>query len=164
MPAAASRICLLLAACLVAASLPASAADDDPSYVWMGGVGDGNALLTYGSSETGEDYVFNLICGNKTKSTEATLYVDIAGTEIGQPMTIALGAGSANVSLRGTIATDEMSGFHFAEAKDFKIKPVIALLREKGPLTARTGELVTTMPEKGRAAAVEEFAQACKLD
>jgi hypothetical protein len=121
-------------------------------------------LLTYGSPETGEDYVFNLICGNKDKSTEATLYVDIAGTEVGQPVVIELAAGGAKVSLKGKIATDEMSGFHFAEAKGFKVKPVVAVLQQKGPVSAKTGELVTTLPEKGRAAGVAEFAQACKLD
>jgi hypothetical protein len=164
MPAGASRIWLLLAAGLVAAPLPLSAAEDDSGYAWMGGSGGDNALLTYGSPETGEDYVFNLICGNKDKSTEATLYVDIAGTEVGQPVVIELAAGAAKVSLKGRIATDEMSGFHFAEAKGFKVKPVVAVLQQKGPVSAKTGELVTTLPEKGRAAGVAEFAQACKLD
>ena len=57
-----------------------------------------------------------------------------------------------------------MSGFHFAEAKNFKIKPVVALLKEKGPVTAKTGKLVTDLPDKDRAAPVGEFAQGCKLD
>jgi hypothetical protein len=158
-----SRAGLALAAGLFAAVLPAFAADD-PGYVWMSGIGDGNALLTYGSAETGEDYVFNLICGNKDKSTEATLYVDITGTEVGQPITIELAAGTAKVPLKGKIATDEMSGFHFAEAKGFKIKPVIALLQGKGPVTAKTGKLVTALTDKGRAEPAAEFAKACKLD
>jgi hypothetical protein len=164
MPAAASRAGLLLAVGLVVGPLPAAATEDDPGYAWMGGLGDGNALLTYGSTETGEDYVFNLVCRNKDKSTETTLYVDIAGTKVGQPITIELAAGAAKVSLAGKIATDEMSGFHFAEAKNFKVKPVIALLNEKGPVTAKTGKLVTTLPDKGRADQAAEFAKACKLD
>ncbi|HEX2449114.1 MAG TPA: hypothetical protein VHK26_13195 [Methyloceanibacter sp.] len=163
MPAAASRAALLLAAGLLVTPLLAFAADD-PGYVWMSGPGEGNALLTYGSAETGEDYVFNLICGNKDRRTEATLYVDIAGTEIGQPIIIELAAGAAKVSLKGKIATDEMSGFHFAEAKGFKIKPVIALLKEKESITAKTGKLVTDLPDKGRAAPAAEFAKTCKLD
>lgn len=79
-------------------------------------------------------------------------------------MTIEFAAGAAKVLLKGKIATDEMSGFHFAEAKDFKIKHVIEVLKEVGPVTAKTGELVTALPEKGRAAGVAEFAEACKLD
>jgi hypothetical protein len=164
MPAADSRARLLVVACLFAAPQPLLAADDDPGYAWMGSIVEGNALLTYGSPETGEDYVLNLICGNKDKSTEATLYVDIPATKVGQPITIELAGGAAKVSLKGKIATDEMSGFHFAEAKNFKIKPVIALLKEKGPVSAKTGKLVTTLPDKGRAAPVGEFAQGCKLD
>jgi hypothetical protein len=164
MPAADRPIRLALAAGVSVATLPAISAETDPGYAWIGGIEAGNALLTYGSTETGEDYVFNLICGNKGKSTESTLYVDIAGTEVGQPITIELAAGAAKVSLKGKIATDEMSGFHFAEAKNFKIKPVIALLKEKGPVTARTGKLVTTLPDEGRATAVSEFAKGCKLD
>ena len=163
MPQAGNHARLLVVACLFAAPQPLLAAED-PGYAWMGSVEAGNALLTYGSPETGEDYVFNLICGNKDKSTEATLYVDIPATKVGQPITIELAAGAAKVSLKGKIATDEMSGFHFAEAKNFKIKPVIALLKEKGPVTAKTGKLVTSLPDKGRAAPVGEFAQGCKLD
>jgi hypothetical protein len=150
MPQAGRRAGLFFGAGLFAATLSASATENDPGYVWMSGFGDDNALLTYGSAETGEDYVFNLICRNQDKSTEATLYVDIMGTEVGQPITIELAAGTVKVSLKSKIATDEMSGFHFAEAKDFKIKPVIALLKEKGPASAKTGKLVTPLPEKGK--------------
>jgi hypothetical protein len=42
-----------------------AAAEDYPGFAWMSGVGDGNAVLTYGSPETGEDYLFNLICGQQ---------------------------------------------------------------------------------------------------
>ena len=40
-----------------------AAAEDYPGFAWMSGVGDGNAVLTYGSPETGEDYLFYLIWG-----------------------------------------------------------------------------------------------------
>ncbi len=42
-----------------------------------------------------------------------------------------------------------MSGIHFVEAKGFKIKPLIALLQEKGPITAKAGKLVSVLPERG---------------
>jgi len=141
-----------------------AAAEDYPGFAWMSGAGDGNALLTYGSPDTGEDYLFNLSCGNKDKSSRATLYVDIEGTKVGQKIGIELNAGAKKVSLDGKIATDEMSGFHFAEAKGFKIKPLIALLQEKGPITAKAGKIVSVLPEKGRAVQLSAFAKACKLD
>ena len=166
MPAAGRPAVLALAACLALAAPRGAiaAAEDYPDFAWMSGVGDGNALLTYGSPETGEDYLFNLICGNKDKSSRATLYVDIEGTKVGQKVVIELNAGVKKVSLDGKIATDEMSGFHFAEAKGFKIKPLIALLQEKGPISAKAGKVVSVLPEKGRAAQLSEFAKACKLD
>jgi hypothetical protein len=166
MPAAGRPAGLALAACLaLAAPLGTIAATEDyPDFAWMNGMGDGNALLTFGSPETGEDYLFNVVCGNKDKSTQATLYVDIEGTKVGQKVGIELSAGVKKVSLDGKIATDEMSGFHFAEAKGFKIKPLIALLQEKGPVTAKAGKIVSVLPEKGRASHLSEFAKACKLD
>jgi hypothetical protein len=57
-----------------------------------------------------------------------------------------------------------MSGFLFAEARNFKVKPVIELLKPKGEASAKTGNVVTTLPDDGRADAVSEFAKACKLD
>jgi len=166
MPAAGRPAVLALAACLALAAPfgAVAAAEDYPGFAWMSGAGDGNALLTYGSPDTGEDYLFNLSCGNKDKSSRATLYVDIEGTKVGQKIGIELNAGAKKVSLDGKIAADEMSGFHFAEAKGFKIKPLIALLKEKGPITAKAGKIVSVLPEKGRAAQLSEFAKACKLD
>ncbi|MGA7457169.1 MAG: hypothetical protein WBW51_07615 [Methyloceanibacter sp.] len=113
---------MALAACLAwAAPLDAAAAAEPyPGFAWMSGAGDGNAVLTYGSTETGEDYLFSLICGNENKGTDATLYVDVTDTNVGQATVIELAAGGAKVSLKGKIATDEMSGFHFANAKKFK--------------------------------------------
>jgi hypothetical protein len=163
MPVAGRLAGLSLAAWLTLAA-PLGAAEDYPGFTWMSGAASGDALLIFGSPETGEDYLFNLICRNKDKSTGATLYVDIAGSKVGQKATIELAAGTKKLPLDGKIATDEMSGFHFAEAKGFKIKPVIALLQEKGPITAKTGKVVSALPEKGRAAKLSEFAKACKLD
>jgi hypothetical protein len=152
-----------IGACLASVLTAASAcAEADPGFAWMADEFEGNASLVYGSTETGEDYVFSLSCRRKEAYT--TLYVDIPGTKVGQPITIEFAAGTAKFSLQGKIATDEMSGFHFAEAKNFKIKPVIALLKERGPVTAKTGKLVSSLPEKGRFAAVSAFAGTCKLD
>lgn len=135
-----------------------------PGYQWMSGSGDGNASLVFGSPETAEDWLFALDCRGKEKATKATFYVDIQGTEIGQAVSIELSAGSAKLSLDGKVATDEMSGFHFAEAKGFKIKPVIALLKEKGGVKVKSGNVVEVLAEKGRAAELSAFAKVCKLD
>ncbi len=155
--------------CLIAAAFPAPDADaKEPGaidgYAWMGGVREGTASLVYGSTESAEDVEFWLTCAPKTKKTELTVYVDIAGTKVGQPMPIEIALGSAKTVVNGKIATDEMTGFHFAEAKDLKVKPVIEAFKGKGPVTIKTGTLTTLLPEKGRPAALAEFAKGCTLD
>jgi hypothetical protein len=64
-------------------------------------------------------------------------------------MTIQLAAGSAKVSLEGKIAPDEMSGFHFAEVEDFKIKPLIAVLQQKGQRAQRRANRLLPCPRRG---------------
>jgi hypothetical protein len=163
MPVAVKPAALGLAIALLVT--PAAwAADNYSGFAWMSGAGGGDASLDYGSPETGEDYVFGLICRNKSKITEMTVYVDIAGTKVGDPLAIELKRGDVNLSLAGKIATDEMSGFLFAEAKAFKIKPILALLEEKGPVTVKTGGVLTTLPDDGRFKATAEFAKSCSLD
>jgi hypothetical protein len=138
-----------------------AAATDD--YAWISDYGDGTAYLSYAVPES-DDFVFGLNCSNNDKTTWMTVYVDIEGTRVGDPVAIEFAQGSSNLSVEGKIATDEMSGFHFAEATGFKIKPVIALLGGKDDATVTTGKVVTALPEKGRAAELEKFAKACKLD
>jgi hypothetical protein len=133
--------------------------------VWTGGETEkGFATLVYGSPETPEDLLFWVHCDMKKKTTEMTVYVDNPGTKVGDAITIELSAGAARLPVKGKIATDEMSGFLFAEARNFKVKPVIELLKPKGPASARTGNVVTALPGEGRAEAVSEFAKVCKLD
>ena len=150
--------------CLTGPLFAGAAGEPEPVYAWMSESGDGNASLVYGSPETAEDLVFILICGNSDKVTELTVYVDIAGTEIGEKVDIELAAGDAKLAIGGAISTDEMSGFHFAVAENFKIKPVVALLKENGAVTVKTGGVITELPEKGREPELANFAGACALD
>jgi hypothetical protein len=166
MPAADRLPNLLLAATLaLAIPLAAVAAESETGYVWTGGETEkGFATLVYGSPETAEDLLFWIHCDMKKQTTEMTVYVDNPGTKVGDAVTIELSAGAAKLPVKGKIATDEMSGFLFAEARNFKVKPVIELLKPKGPASVKTGNVVTALPDEGRAAAVSEFAKACKLD
>jgi len=150
--------------CLTGPLFAGTAGEPEPVYAWMSESSDCNASLFYGSPETAEDLVFILICGNSDKVTELTVYVDIAGTEIGEKVDIELAAGDAKLAIGGAISTDEMSGFHFAVAENFKIKPVVALLKEKSAVNVKTGGVVTELPEKGRAPELANFAGACALD
>ena len=162
----AARLASLVGAAALVATASVAAEDPghDPGYEWMTGHGDGNASLVYGSPETGEDYVFNVFCRGDDKATGMTVYVDIAGTKVGDPVDITFSSGTAKLAVPGHIATDEMSGFLFAEAEGFTIKPVTGLLGGKGPISVTTGSVLTALPEAGRAKAVGEFAKFCTLE
>lgn len=141
----------------------ATRAEDYPGFAWIAGGDEGNAYLTYGSTETGEDYLFNVFCG-ADKSSNMTVYVDIAGTKVSDPVVIDLSAGDATLEVPGKIGTDEMNGFLFAEAQGIAIKPVVQFLGTEGPITVKTGSVETTLPADGRAEATAEFAKSCPLD
>ena len=159
-----SSIALALLAILLAGAWRCAAAETEDVYAWIGGSGEGNVGVGYGSPETAEDQLFWLNCRNKEKASNMTVYVDIEGAKVGQPITIEFSAAAATASVKGKTATDEMSGFIFAEAIQFPVKPIIKVLKAKGPVTIKTGKTVTTLPEKGRAAELAEFAKACTLD
>jgi hypothetical protein len=140
------------------------AAGEYPGFAWMTNSDGGKAYLVYGSPETEEDYLFDLGCDRKKKSSHMTVYVDIAGTQIGDPIAIKIVTNAATIAVPGHIATDEMSGFHFAEAKAFEIEPVAAALMQEGVVTVETGNVVTTLPDPERSKATAKFAKACGLD
>lgn len=149
----------------LAAPLAALAAmEPDPGYVWSAHQFEGNASLIYGSPETAEDFTFFLFCDNGKKEAELTVYEEIKDAEIGKPISIEIDVGSAKIALKGETATDEMSGFVFGMAKTIAVKPLLAVLEASGPASVKMGQVTTTLPEKGRAAAVSEFAKACTLD
>jgi hypothetical protein len=154
----------LLSASLLACVPAAASAETDPGYVWMGGSGDGNFSLTYGSPETAEDELFWIVCRNGENKTELVVYVDMKDVKLGQTVAIELSAGNAKAIVKGAVATDEMSGFLFAKAEQFPIKPVIELLASTGPVTVKTGAIVTKLPDKGRRPELAKFTKGCKLN
>ncbi|MCJ7598540.1 MAG: hypothetical protein MUO41_07925 [Methyloceanibacter sp.] len=157
------RCFTLLLGVLVAASATGAAAQA-PVYSWMGGSGDGNISISYGSPETAEDQLFWIVCRNNEKKTEMVVYVDMTGVKVGQPVAIELSSGATKTVVNGKAATDEMSGFIFAKAEKFPIKPVIDLFASKGIVTVKTGPVVTKLPDTGRGPEIASFAKACKLN
>jgi hypothetical protein len=155
------RVGLLLAMMLAACSVSALA---QSNYEWMGSSGDGNYTLSYGSPETAEDQLFWIVCGNGDKKTEMVVYVDMTGIKVGQPVVIELSSGASKTVVSGEASTDEMSGFIFAKAEQFPIKPVLDLMAAKGAVTVKTGTIVTELPDKGRGPELAKFAKGCKLN
>jgi hypothetical protein len=159
-----SPLLLLTLFAVLMTGVPAAAAEAFEGYAWGYSDNKDGPSLVLGSTETTEDFVFLLICSNAAKRAEMTVYVDIEGAKLGQPVTIELARDGAKASVKGTTATDEMNGFIFAETKKFPVKPVIAVLDGKGPVTVVTGKTVTLLPEKGRASELAKFAKQCRLD
>jgi len=165
MPAAGSPLPFALAACLaMAAPLTAGAAEPEPGFAWMANIFEDNASLVYGSTETGEDYLFALLCDNRKKKAELTVYEDIEGAKVGQTVAIEISAGATKLVLKGKTETDQMSGFIFGVAKAIAVKPVLAVLKTPGPAIVKMGKVTANLPDQGRAAAVAQFAKVCKLD
>jgi hypothetical protein len=152
---------LLVSVALAAAT---SAAAQAPVYSWMGGSGDGDTSLSYGSPETAEDQLFWIVCRSNEKKTEMVVYVDMTGIKVGQPVVIELSSGAGKTVVNGEAATDEMSGFIFAKAENFPIKAVVDLLKGSGVVTVKAGPVVTKLPDKGRGPEIASFAKACKLN
>jgi len=97
-----------------------AAAEAFAGYGWGFSDNEDGPSLVLGSTETTEDFVFLPSCSNADKSGEMTVYVDIEGAKIGQPVTSELTRDGA-------------------EAKGFPAKPVIAVLDGKGPVNVVTG-------------------------
>jgi hypothetical protein len=136
----------------VLAALPSLAALAAADRVWITQTSDDGAVLMLASPEASDDILFILSCNNIEKSAGMTVFVEIAGTKVEEPVTIELLAESAKHTVEGHISTDELAGFNYADAKDMDLKPVIAVLSAEGPATVKAGQTVTTLPDKGRAA------------
>ena len=158
------RAALAVVAGLVVWAPAAVAAEAYAGYGWGFSDNEDGPSLVLGSTETTEDFVFLLSCSNVDKSGEMTVYVDIEGAKVDQTVTIELRRDGAKASVKGKTTTDEMNGFIFAEAKKFPVKPVIAVLDGKGPVTVMIGKTETVLPEEGRADELSKFSQQCRVD
>jgi hypothetical protein len=142
----------------------APAAETYQGYAWGFSDNVDGPSLVLGSTETTEDYVFLLSCSNADKVAEMSVYVDIPDAQVGQAINIEFSRDGVKASVKGQTTTDEMSGFVFAEAKNFAVKPIILMLRGEGPVTVVTGKTATALPEEGRGSQVSQFADHCQLE
>jgi hypothetical protein len=134
----------------------------EDTQVWLSRTNGSLVTLAYGPVDPTKAPLFLLSCFNGMDVAVLDIHQDIAGAKPDQKIAIELSAGSATASLDA--ATADANGEVFGEASDIKVKPVLAVLREKGPVTVKIGETTATLSEQGRADAVETFAAACTLD
>ncbi len=149
---------------LIAALAPGSLALSEETSVWISKSSGSLVTLAYGPVDPTKAPLFLLSCFNGMDIAVLDVHQEIAGAKQGDKLAIDLTAGAVTAAVDGETAHDEASGVTFGEASDIKVKPVLAVLREKGPVTIKMGETSATLTEQGRAEAVETFAQDCKLE
>jgi hypothetical protein len=154
---------LMAATLLIATFAPGRSARSDESLVWTGTTNGSMISLSYGSLDSSKQPIFLLSCVNGMSVATLDVFGTIAGAKAGDPLTIELSAGDAQSPLKGEASIDDQTGAMFAEASDFELGPVLTVLRSTGPVTVKTGETSQTLPEQGRAAAVDKFSQACEM-
>ena len=151
-------------AVIIAAIASLSLARAEDGQVWLSKSSGSLVTLAYGPIDPSKAPLFLLSCFNGMDVAVLDIHQEVAGAKPGEKLTIALSASGTTASLDGETSHDDASGLTFAEASDIKVKPILAVLRETGPVTVKMGETTVTLAEQGRADAVETFAADCKLD
>jgi hypothetical protein len=123
-------------------------------------------LIYYGSrnADPFDEAPFLLYCNNVTKHVVFMFRPEVEAAKVGEPPTVELSAGTAKASTTGIMSTPDETGPTFFKTIVSAVKPVVAVLQAPGALTVKMGETSTTLPEKGRAAAADSFAKACKVE
>jgi hypothetical protein len=147
---------------VIAATACLSLAWAEDTQVWLSKSNGSLVTLAYGPVDPTKTPLFLLSCFNGMDVAVLDIHQNISGAKAGDKVAIKLSAGGASASLDGETA--DASGEVFGEASDIKVKPVLAVLSEKGPVTVKIGGTTATLSEQGRAEAVEQFAGACTLD
>jgi len=149
---------------VIAAVLSSGLVRAEEGQVWLSKSNGSLVTLAYGPVDPAKPPFFLLSCFNGMDVAVLDLHQEIAGAKPGDKVGIEISAGSATASLEGETSHDEVSGLTVAEASDIKVKPVLAVLSEKGQVTVKVGTTSTSLGEQGRADAVGNFAIDCKLD
>jgi len=64
----------------------------------------------------------------------------------------------------GETAAEDGTGVIYGEAGDIAVTPILKVLREKGPVSMKSGAIGYELSETGRAEAVAKFSKDCSLD
>ncbi len=153
--------CRIAAVCLLALGALAQPAAAQNSPIWQTNRFDTGISLHYSVPES-HDVRFTVVCDNKTREVDVTVFEHIRNVKVGQPVTIELAAGTEKVALKGQ-ATEEEPGTIFGRAHNVDVNALLAVLRARGELTATMGRTRTRYPLSRRAAAVERFEKGCQV-
>lgn len=153
------KVVSAVSALLMCGLVAAAAATGDNERSWSLG-GDGrDPYLVFGNQEMGETTIL-LICNNRRKTAELSVSDAGKDAKAGQPVTIELA--SRNGAARFAGKTVRSAGI-FGYARRIDFEAVAALLRAPGPVTVTMGETSYTLHDKGRAKALAELVEMCRL-
>jgi hypothetical protein len=149
---------LLASAALALSALPAAA-----QSVWSAETYDYGSVLNLGIADSPEEVTLSLYCDNDEQYLELGIFQELADSEPGQPLSLAIATATRQVVIAGETSTDEMSGFVYASAVGFHLAPLLAVLKSPGPATVTMGPAEVVLPEEGRTEAVRTFAIGCRI-
>ena len=136
----------------------------EEGFVWTAKVSGGFTSLAYGPADPMKSPLFLLSCLDGIDIAVLDVRSKLPDTKPGTPLEIELSGGGLTAPLKAEAVHDDADGTVFGEASDFKVKPVVEVLRADGPVTVKVGEVSTELSDQGRAAAVDQFTKDCKLD
>lgn len=155
----------LLIVALSLAILPlAGAGNAEQAMIWTEKASGGLTTLAYGPLDPTASPLFVLSCFSGMNIVVLDVHKEVQGAKRGDLITIELSSAKAQAPVKAEVETNEATGTTFGEASDINVKPVIEVLRDPGPLTVKMGEASTTLSDQGRAQAVAEFVENCKLE
>jgi hypothetical protein len=164
-PPARRRLCLYAATTAAFLVLAASgAARSDEPMIWAEHTNGTSTSLAYGPIDPVKGPLFMLSCFNGMSIIVLDVHKEIAGAKPGTPLTIELASAKSKAPIEGEVGLNDATGKTFGEASDVELKPVLAVLRDPGPLTVTMGDTTATLAEQGRDEAVTAFSKNCEVE
>jgi hypothetical protein len=163
-PLARRRLSLYAAAGAVLFGLASSAALTDEPMIWAEKTNGTSTSLAYGPIDPVKGPLFMLSCFNNMSIIVLDVHKEIIGTKPGTPLTIELASAKSKAPIEGEVGLNDATGKTFGEASDLDLKPVLAVLRDPGPLTVTMGDTTATLAEPGRDEAVTAFSKNCEVE
>jgi hypothetical protein len=163
-PLARRRLSFYAAAGAVLFGLASSAALTDEPMIWAEKTNGTSTSLAYGPIDPVKGPLFMLSCFNNMSIIVLDVHKEIAGAKPGTPLTIELASAKSKAPIEGEVGLNDATGKTFGEASDLELKPVLAVLRDPGPLTVTMGDTTATLAEQGRDEAVTAFSKNCEVE
>lgn len=155
---------LLAAVPALAILLLADAGKSEEAMMWTEKSSGGLTTLAYGPLSPTANPLFVLSCFSGMNIVVLDMHKEIPGAKRGDAITIELSSSKAQAPVKAEVEINEATGTTFGEASDINVKPLLQVMRDQGPLTVKMGEASATLSEQGRAQAVAEFVENCKLE